>query len=329
LENETLELLNPPPEEKLQGWLAEFYSKSVEIAGRQLLRHRDLSFVERLTIADSLPASLIYKVVAPPWDIELDLHQRVLVPSITSSPTLYMAAHYNNLTVMFFEDLGPRCLKSQANAELATALGEKLARLHRAYSYRIEELQASSVLQTIAPTNYVELTEQICAALSQKIKVAQQDKPSQEAMLIQLARSLSKQFSNEPLSLVHGDFFAENLIPRAATKAIDEIYIIDWSWFAMLGVPIMDLATVTMDHFKNGELLKYRQKIIEAYCFESARPQKEIEKLLPAAELLNRLLFLNWLIVRRKLGIMGTTVGHVDSLIAEVLRELEARAGAI
>jgi hypothetical protein len=312
----SLELLTPPPEEKLQGWLDEFYSKPVKISHRELLRYRDLSLVERLSIGDSLPASLIYKVVLPPWDVELDLHQRVLVPSITSSPTLFMSAHYDNMTVMFFEDLGPRCLKLEASAKLATDLGEKLARLHRSYIYRTEELKAAGILQTIAPSNYVELNLRICTELSQW-NLLNQD---QETMLQKLATMLSQRLSAEPLSLVHGDFYAENLIPRG-----EDIYIVDWSWFAILGVPIMDLATVTMDHFKNGDLLKYRKQIIEAYCFESGRPQKEVEELLPAAETLSRLLFLYWLVVRRQRGIMGTTVGHVDDLIAEVVGELQMR----
>lgn len=382
MENETLELLKPPPEENLRSWLAEFYDKPVDIASRQLLRHRDLSRVERITIADSLPASLIYKAVLPPWDVELDLHQRVLVPSVTSSPVLYMSAHHADATVLFLEDLGPRCLKSEASEDLAVALGKKLARLHRAFGYRTDDLKTSGILQTITPANYVELTTQICSALArwgllqnrdfsrtvpvdqskqgdQRNQENQKDQEKNQAvMLHNVAHKLVERLEGEPISLVHGDFYAENLIPRSkhlnsnnvnshsfnshdenpAFNGIsahtddtytDEIYIIDWSWFAIIGVPLMDLATVTMDHFKNGELLKYRQQIIESYCFEYGRAQNDTEKLLPAAETLSRLLFLYWLVVRRKRGIMGTTVGHIDNLIIDVLGELESCRGSI
>jgi hypothetical protein len=54
------EFLTPVPEEQLSDWLAEFYGKHVEIGRRELLRHRDLSYVERLWIADGLPDSLVY-----------------------------------------------------------------------------------------------------------------------------------------------------------------------------------------------------------------------------------------------------------------------------
>ena len=75
----------------LQGWLREFYGKSVQISDREVLRHRDLSYVERLYVADGLPESIIYKLVLPPWDIEQDLHERILIPSVSNSPQLFSA----------------------------------------------------------------------------------------------------------------------------------------------------------------------------------------------------------------------------------------------
>src|SRR5262249_6852208 len=95
-ENEAanLNLLIPAPQEKLDNWLAEFYGHSVSIEKRQVLRHRDLSYVERLWIKDGLPSSLIYKLVLPPWDIEQDIIERVLIPSVSNSAQLYLCAHY-------------------------------------------------------------------------------------------------------------------------------------------------------------------------------------------------------------------------------------------
>src|SRR4029077_2203273 len=110
VENESLILLDPPPQERLIGWLHEFYGKPVQIVKRELLRHRDLSLVERLWLDNALPESLIYKVVLPPWDIEQELHQRVLIPSISNSAQLFMSAHFGQLTAMFLEDLGTESL---------------------------------------------------------------------------------------------------------------------------------------------------------------------------------------------------------------------------
>src|ERR1700722_8555823 len=116
-EDPSLQLLTPAPQELLDGWLTEFYGRPVNISNREILRHRDLSYVERLWIADSLPSSLIYKLVLPPWDIELDINQYVLIPSVSSSPQLYLTAHHGPLTVLFLEDLGADSLLKCGSSE--------------------------------------------------------------------------------------------------------------------------------------------------------------------------------------------------------------------
>ncbi len=159
-------LLTPVPEEKLQAWLKEFYGKKVEIEERELLRHRDLSYVERLKIRDALPPSLIYKQVLPPWDIEQDLHERILIPSITNSAQLYMSAHFGEVTAMFLEDLGNVQVKDIATKEIAQRLGEDLAKMHRSYCYRTDELVQLGILSTLLPIDYVEFSVKLTRKLS-------------------------------------------------------------------------------------------------------------------------------------------------------------------
>ncbi|MBK7750609.1 MAG: phosphotransferase [Candidatus Obscuribacter sp.] len=83
-----------------------------------------------------------------------------------------------------------------------------------------------------------------------------------------LADVIAGPLAGESISLTHGDLYAENIILRA-----DKLFIIDWSWFAMLGVPLVDIATITMQHHKNG-VFDYRQDLPETYCFESGRQEK-------------------------------------------------------
>ena len=319
-EDASLSLLTPVPEEKLQAWLKEFYGKKVEIEERELLRHRDLSYVERLKVRDALPASLIYKQVLPPWDIEQDLHERILIPSITNSAQLYMSAHYGEVTAMFLEDLGNIQVKDVATKEIAQRLGEDLAKMHRSYCYRTDELVHMNILSTLLPIDYVEFS----AKLTRKLSGWKLASKSQAKSLKTLAATLAPKLAGEPFSLVHGDLYAENIIKRQ-----ERLFIIDWSWFTMLGVPLMDLATVTMNHPKNGALSRYREEIIDAYCFEAGRDAQDVRRVLPHAETLSRLLFLNWLVERRSRGIMGTTVGPVDRLIASIVDELIERLAAI
>ena len=319
-ENETLTLLQTAPEERLVAWLAEFYGKPVEIQRRELLRHRDLSFVERLWIADALPSTLIYKLVLPPWDIEQDLHERILIPSIAQSAQLFMSAHFGQMTAMFLEDLGNQSLLTiEADAEFAAEIGKELAKLHRSYSYRIEELLPLNILRNLLPADYAAFTQNIIEQL-QSWGLLAGTADGAVASLKQLADLLADKLSGEPVSLVHGDLYAENILVRG-----NHVYFIDWSWFTMIGVPTMDLASLTSDHFKNGAFRKWRDTVLDAYCFESGRKTEEVIAILPHAETLSRLLFLNWLVVRRERGIMGTTVGPVDELIPKVVDELVAR----
>lgn len=316
-ENESLELLEPAPEENLLRWLQEFYGKPVSIAKRELLRHRDLSFVERLWVENALPATLIYKLVLPPWDVEQDLHERVLIPSISNSATLFLTAHHGPLTALFLEDLGERSLlNSPSTQELASSVGTELAKMHRAYSYRIDELMAVNVLRSLLPLDYESFTQ----TMTQKLVAAQVISQSQADKLSSVASLLATKLAGEPISLVHGDLYAENILVRR-----ERMFIIDWSWFTMVGVPAMDLAALTSNHFKNGDFYHWRDTVIDSYCFESGRQSEDVRKALPFAETLSRLLFLNWLVVRRERGIMGTTVGTVDNLIPKIVDEINAR----
>lgn len=316
MENITLKLLQPPPDEKLAAWLSEMYGKPVVIASRELLRHRDLSYVERLCLLDAVPESLIYKVVLPPWDIEQDLHEHILIPSVSSSPRLYLSGHYHGMTALFLEDLGRQSLVELATSESANQLGTELAKLHRSFTYRIQELRDSSILRHVLPTDY----ESLCGMLCSSLKSWHLMDKDQESQLTRLAQIIASRFETEPISLVHGDFYAENIIIDK-----NKLFIIDWSWFTIIGAAIMDLASLTMDHIKNGSLQEFRQEVIGAYCMEYSRDQDELLVQLPYAEALSRLFFLHWLVERRSRGILGTTVGPVDPLIQKVIAELQER----
>ncbi len=314
MEDKSLNLITPVPDSQLVSWLSEFYGKPVTIAKRELLRHRDLSLVERLSISDSLPQTLIYKLVLPPWDIEQELHERILIPSITNSSQLYMTAHVGDHTAMFLEDLGEDTLIGRGGTpELAERIGSDLAKIHRAYSYRIDELMGFNILPTLFPLDYVSFMHRLTLSL----KLWKLIDVSQENALHDLAFVLSDKLKGEPISLVHGDLYAENLIIRH-----NKLFIIDWSWFTFLGVPTMDLATLTMPHVKNAKFIEFADVVLDSYSQESGRTRNDIEDALPACRLLSRILFLFWLKKRRSQGIVGTTVGHVDELIPKVVNEI-------
>ena len=318
MENETLSLLTPPPQERLNSWLVEIYGKPVEIVKRNLLRHRDLSYVERIWLKDALPQTLIYKVVLPPWDVEQELHEHILIPSVSNSARVYLSGTYQDTTALFMEDLGEKSLLDalEGNKELPNRVGTELAKLHRAYTYRIAEVSETGVLRNLLPADFETLAQEIAQELRNWTLV--DDAQAEE--LCQTGKTLSQVLADEPVSLVHGDLYAENMLFDN-----NHLFIIDWSWFTKISTPILDLATLSMDHFKNGVLREHSAELIEAYCAEYSRKQEEIYARLPYAELLGRLLFLEWLVERRRRGIMGTTVGPVEILIESVRAEIAMR----
>lgn len=322
VENETLSLLTPPPQERLDSWLKEIYGKPITIEKRHLLRHRDLSYVERLWLKDAMPQTLIYKVVLPPWDVEQDLHEHILIPSVSNSARLYLSGTYQGTTALFMEDLGEKALLDSLDShpELPTRLGTELAKLHRAFTYRIAEVKDTGVLRSLLPADFQTLSNEITDELHNWTLINE----AENKLLREAGKVLSEKFADEPVSLVHGDLYAENILFDG-----EHLFIIDWSWFTKISSPILDLATLSMEHFKNGKLADHREEIIEAYCLEYSRNQQEIYDKLPYAELLGRLLFLEWLVERRRRGIMGTTVGPVEILIASLVKELCMRFEAV
>ena len=141
--------------------------------------------------------------------------------------------------------------------------------------------------------------------------------PKDSENLSKLAHSLASKLAGEPISLVHGDLFAENIIQRG-----ERLFIIDWSWFTALGVPLMDLATLTLEHPKNAGFTQWKQEVIEAYCFESARETTDVRQLLPFAERLSKLFLLDWLVERRKLEKVHPTPIAIDDVIPSVVQDL-------
>ena len=316
IENPTIKLMEPVPDERLRAWLHEFYGKDVSIKKRDVLRHRDFSYVERIQLEDALPESLIYKLVIPPWDIEQDLHERVLVPSISSSAQLYMTAHYGAITALFLEDLGTEYLTEHATAEIAKTFGEDLAKMHRSYTYRIEEIIDSGIMRNLKAEDIEPFTEELVNNLNKLDSL----KDEQVSLLKKAAQVCASKLQDEPPTLVHGDLYAENIVLRNK-----HLYLFDWSWFTSISIALVDLASMISDHPKNGLFREFKDEFTEAYCFESGRTKEEVVSLAPYAATVERLLFLKWLEERKSRGVLGTTVGHVDGLIDTVINQVKEK----
>ncbi len=313
-ESEYLKPISLVPQAKLNAWLDEFYGKRTKITFTQILRHRDFSYVARIFIEDALPKSIIFKLVLPPWHIEQDIIERILIPSIAHSPQIYMTAHYNRMTALFIEDFGPSNLLSHVNAKIASYLGESLAKFHRSYCYRVDEIAQLNILNMLTSMEIPSFVENLIKNIE---TYNLQINSNQLSLISNFANNIANALAPEPISLIHGDFYAENIIYNS-----DKLHFIDWSWFTAISFPLLDLASIISHSPKNGQLTEFKQNILESYCFESGRFLSEIINLLPYAHALNKLLFLNWLILRKNMGIEGTTVGPVNDLMVVTINEI-------
>ncbi|HMO23289.1 MAG TPA: phosphotransferase, partial [Candidatus Melainabacteria bacterium] len=240
--------------------------------------------------------------------------ERVLVPSISNSARLYMTAHHGSVTALFLEDLGNEYLTEHATAEIAQLFGEELAKMHRSYTYRMAEIIDSGIMRNLETPNIEPFTEKLVEGL---MRLGNLDAVRKKTLLDAASFCKSK-LKDEPPTLVHGDLYAENIVLRK-----DELYLFDWSWFTSIGPCMIDFASMVSDHPKNGIFRNYSKEFAEAYCFESGRKPDEILELASCGAILERLLFLSWLEERKSLGVLGTTVGHVDNLIEKVIGQIE------
>src|SRR5262249_46231195 len=131
---------------------------------------------------------------------------------------------------------------------------------HRAYQYRTDEIIQMNVLRELTPIDFEEFTLQLIERLTEW-----KDIDEERAQVIsQTGRSLAHRMAGEPITLIHGDLYAENIIMRG-----NKLFLIDWSWFTMVSVPTVDLASIISKHAKNGILREFSDEVLEAYCFES------------------------------------------------------------
>ncbi len=316
-ENQYLDLIPVVPLSKLLSWLNEFYGKDVTIEKLDVLRHRDFSYVARITINDALPETIIFKLVLPPWHVEQDIIERILIPSIAYSPQIYLSGQYQNMTAMLIEDLGPDNIVHLANHQIASLIGENLAKFHRSYCYRVDEIAQLKILNMLTAIECPDFCRRIFMSIEgYKLDID----PSVLNSLKDFSSHIAIVFANEPITLVHGDFFAENIIYNHA-----KLHFIDWSWFTLLSFPLLDLGTITSQAPKNGVLANFKDQILESYSFESGKDLSEINRLLPYANVFTKILFLNWLVLRKSMGIEGTTVGPVNALIKDTVDEIQAK----
>ena len=134
------------------------------------------------------------------------------------------------------EDVGTVSLLDESTEELASRIGEDLAKMHRSYCYRTDELLHMNILRTLSPVDYGQFTENLISSLREWNLIDEQHARN----LMALAQTLATKLAGEPTSLVHGDLYAENIILRSDPLFNHRLVLVHHSWRAHYGSRHLD-----------------------------------------------------------------------------------------
>jgi len=307
-----LAVLAFPKISEMEQFISASLKKPISIEEIIILRQRDFSIVARMELKGEAQ-SVIYKKVIAPWHCEAKVMQFLKDQNLPNAARMIGAREAGESAQILQEDAGEWSLLQYQTRDLALLTGLALAQTHEA------ALDLTIKTNVFARLDNFERFQECCESNIFKLNALfPQFAAKVTSRLNQVAGSLSHELSSSEFCVQHGDLYAENIILQERTTPV----FIDWSYFSMIGPRLYDLATLTSAHAKNGELPKFRQTIIEGYALGSGLSVDEIERQLPAAWRLSRLLFLQWLLTRVEMGITQTTVGPVLPLIEKVVAEI-------
>jgi hypothetical protein len=187
-----------------------------EVTNWQLLRKWSLSEVYRATMKSG--ATRIVKWGGDEMAREKDIYRNLLAPLQIRSPQLYEYHAAGNGAPMIMEDAGPYNLEEQPEAHHFLEAAWELARLRQTASIRLKQGHLPKKLID----TYLISDQDFLSLLDDLIRV--KDDPIFQRTKISLPKHLERLYKDVPLTLVHHDFHAKNLI------VLDNgILPIDWS----------------------------------------------------------------------------------------------------
>lgn len=237
----------PTPREVLENGLADYFGRPVAIVdmtGTSLWGGGNDYPLQRMavTLASGETLSVIFKRLLPDPDPvgksylrEVLVYRLLLAGGRFDAPALYASVHdeARDRYWLFVEDIGDRTLDDADDVEDWLSAVRWLARLHRAYAGRAEELRNLGCLG--------EHDERFYHTLGAKARqnFAAAGNPEAFARFEELMSDYGSVVSGlvaRPRSLVHGDFASHNV----ALQPGGRIRAIDWEW-AAVGIGAWDL----------------------------------------------------------------------------------------
>jgi hypothetical protein len=234
-----------------------------EMTDWQLLRKWSLSEVYRATVKSG--ETRIVKWGGNEMAREAGIYHNLLAALHIRSPELYEYHAVGNSALMIMEDAGPYNLEDKPNAHHFLEAARELARLRQTASIHLKK---SDVPRELIDT-YLISDQEFLSLLDDLIRM--KDNSIFRRTKILLPKHLERVYKEVPLTLVHHDFHAKNLIVQD-----HRILPIDWS-IAYLSPHLGDLFCLIHDaHYWSG---LEQDEVILAFQQEIGSNQLNIEDL--------------------------------------------------
>lgn len=222
-----------------------------EVTEWSLLRRWSLSEVYRITLRTG--ETHILKWGGKEMAQEAANYRRLVEPLRIPAPRIFEYYESEHSAVMIMEDAGPYNLEQQPSPELFLEAARQLARIRDTAAKNIDKNISGSLIH-----RYTETADDFLALATDLLRSPRlTGHPALSKLLDILPQQLERLYRTHPLTLVHHDYHAKNLLIQGT-----QIIPIDWS-FSYLSPHLGDLHCLIDEAREYSNV--HREEILSAF----------------------------------------------------------------
>ena len=224
-----------------------------EVTKCELLRKWTLSEVYRITLQSG--STLILKWGGQEMAGEADIYRKLITPLQIHAPRIYHVVEQQQGSLMVMEDCGSYNLEQQPSANQFLQAASELARIRATASLNLNDIPTSVIRSyTVSASEFLSLLDKLLQ--SQHLA----GNSTLKQLRIHLPDQLDKLYRTIPMTIVHHDYHAKNLVIQD-----NRVMPIDWS-SSYLSPHLGDLYCLTTE--ASALIQVTREEIIAAYQHE-------------------------------------------------------------
>lgn len=278
------------------------------ITGGERLRHWGASEVWRLQVGGAVPRSVIVKRGLGEMADEARRYRELVMPLGVPAPRLLAGGGDVGPGVLVLEDAGPGNLEQQPSAEGYRAAVRALALMRDAAARRLALNPGLGAGLRMSTADFADVARRVAAGLAAL-------RPDLAGRLDGPARTLVERLdrlAGEPVTIVHGDFHAKNLVLTGDGRAV----AVDWP-VAYLHAHLGDLYSLLREAGRLGLTGRVGADALPAlFARESGTDERTVADRMVTGGLCWTLLVLRWLLAEG-IDVIPESRGWLDELVAD------------